>query len=108
MVASDSFLPGFLRSRPNLVNRMDYNHTFTGDFYVSALRSWKTVLMILVMWISEEPFALPAQSFWDGVVALDLGQYRVHTIEWSRHMRDWVLSSLSKLRSGYSMPLREI
>jgi len=74
-----------------LVNRMDYNHTFTGDFYgVGAqimengcydprdVGSLKSLLLCR------------RDHFGDGVVALDGGaNIGVHAIEWSKLMRGW-------------------
>lgn len=76
---------------PMLVNRMDYNHTMTGDFYgVGAqimengaydprdVESLKNLLLCR------------RNHFGDGVTALDGGaNIGVHAVEWSRFMRGW-------------------
>src|SRR5262245_14135433 len=74
-----------------LVNRMDYNHTFTGDFYgVGAQimengaydpRDVDTLLNLL---------RCRRNHFGDGVTALDGGaNIGVHTLEWAKLMRAW-------------------
>lgn len=74
-----------------IVNRMDYNHTFTGDFYgVGAqimengcydprdVESLKSLLQCR------------RNHFGSGVVAIDAGaNIGVHTVEWARLMRGW-------------------
>lgn len=76
---------------PMLVNRMDYNHNFNGDFYgVGAqimengcydprdVDGIKNLLMCR------------REHFGDGVVAVDGGaNIGVHSVEWSRLMRGW-------------------
>lgn len=76
---------------PMLVNRMDYNHTFTGDFYgVGAqimengcydprdVKSLKDLLLCR------------RNHHGSGVVALDGGaNIGVHSVEWARFMRGW-------------------
>jgi FkbM family methyltransferase len=76
---------------PMLVNRMDYNHTFTGDFYgVGAQimesgcydpRDVESLKNLLVC---------RRNHFGHGVVALDGGaNIGVHALEWARLMRGW-------------------
>jgi len=76
---------------PMLVNRMDYNHTFTGDFYgVGAQimengcyepRDVESLRNLLVC---------RRNHFGAGVVALDGGaNIGVHTLEWAKLMRGW-------------------
>ncbi len=74
-----------------LVNRFDYNHVMSGDFYgVGAQimengcydpRDVKTLKELLLC---------RRDHFGDGVVALDVGaNIGVHTLEWARLMKDW-------------------
>lgn len=92
---------------PMLVNRMDYNHSHTGDFYgVGAqimengcydprdVESLKSLLLC-----RRDHFGL-------GVVALDGGaNIGVHTCEWSRLMRGWgsVLAVEAQERVFYAL-----
>lgn len=74
-----------------LVNRFDYNHTFSGDYYgvgaqimetgVYDPRDVKTLRDLLLC---------RRDHFGDGVVALDVGaNIGVHTLEWAKLMKDW-------------------
>lgn len=76
---------------PVLINRFDYNHAFSGDFYgvgaqimengVYDPRDVKTLRDLLLC---------RRDHVGDGVVALDVGaNIGVHTLEWSRLMRGW-------------------
>ena len=76
---------------PLIVNRLDYNHNFNGDFYgVGAQimeggcydpREVETLKNLLLC---------RRQHYGDGVVALDAGaNIGVHSVEWSRLMRGW-------------------
>ena len=86
-----AFVLGTTDHGPMLINRMDYNHSFSGDFYgVGAqlmengcydprdVKNLKGLLMCR------------RRHFGDGVVALDGGaNIGVHTLEWSRLMAGW-------------------
>jgi FkbM family methyltransferase len=76
---------------PLLVNRMDYNHLMSGDFYgVGAQimengcydpRDVENLKQLLIC---------RRNHFGDGVVAIDGGaNIGVHTLEWARLMREW-------------------
>lgn len=76
---------------PMLVNRMDYNHSFNGDFYGVGAQ-----IMENDCYDPKEVRALKGlltcrrDHFGDGVVALDCGaNIGVHAIEWARLMRGW-------------------
>lgn len=92
---------------PLLVNRMDYNHAHTGDFYgVGAQimengaydpRDVVTLCNLL---------ACRREHFGDGVVALDGGaNVGVHTVEWAKLMRGWgnVLAVEAQERIFYAL-----
>lgn len=76
---------------PLIVNRMDYNHAFTGDFYGVGAQIMENgaydprdvaTLRNLLMCRRDH--------YGDGVVALDGGSnIGVHSVEWARLMRGW-------------------
>jgi len=92
---------------PILVNRMDYNHTFTGDFYgVGAQIMENGAYDPRDVDDLKNLLLCRRNHFGDGVVALDAGaNIGVHTIEWSRHMRDWgsVLAVEAQERIFYAL-----
>jgi FkbM family methyltransferase len=76
---------------PMLINRFDYNHTSTGDYYGVGAQIMETgrydprdvsTLKSLLLCRRDH--------YGDGVVALDCGaNVGVHTLEWARQMRGW-------------------
>ncbi len=76
---------------PMLVNRMDYNHVVTGDFYgVGAQLMENGCYDPRDVGVLCNLLACRREHFGDGVVALDGGaNIGVHTLEWSRVMRGW-------------------
>jgi len=76
---------------PMLVNRMDYNHTFTGDFYgVGAQIMENGCYDPRDVASLRDLLQCRRNHFGSGVVALDGGaNIGVHTVEWARYMRDW-------------------
>jgi FkbM family methyltransferase len=76
---------------PLIVNRLDYNHVLSGDFYGVGAQ-----IMENGAYDPRDVFALKnlilcrREHFGDGVVALDGGaNIGVHAVEWSRLMRGW-------------------
>jgi len=76
---------------PMLVNRMDYNHVMTGDFYGVGAQ-----IMENGCYDPRDVQGLKGlllcrrEHFGDGVVALDGGaNIGVHAVEWARLMRGW-------------------
>lgn len=76
---------------PLLVNRMDYNHTFSGDFYgVGAQIMENNCYDPRDVGALKDLLLCRRNHFGDGVVALDGGaNIGVHTLEWARLMRGW-------------------
>jgi FkbM family methyltransferase len=76
---------------PMLVNRMDYNHTFSGDFYgVGAQIMENGCYDPRDVDSLRNLLQCRRNHFGSGVVALDGGaNIGVHTVEWARHMRGW-------------------
>jgi FkbM family methyltransferase len=76
---------------PMLVNRFDYNHVFSGDFYGVGAQIMENgcydprdVSMLKDLLLCRK------NHFGTGVVALDCGaNIGVHTLEWSKLMKDW-------------------
>lgn len=76
---------------PMLVNRMDYNHTFSGEYYGVGAQLMETgcydprdVGMLKDLLLCRR------NHFGDGVVAVDCGaNIGVHSLEWARLMRGW-------------------
>lgn len=76
---------------PMLVNRMDYNHIFNGDYYGVGAQILETG-----HYDPRDVDSLKGlltcrrNHFGDGVVALDCGaNIGVHTVEWAKLMKDW-------------------
>ena len=76
---------------PLLVNRMDYNHAFSGDYYGVGAQ-----LMETGVYEPRDVAALKGllqcrrDHFGDGVVAIDCGaNIGVHSVEWARLMKKW-------------------
>lgn len=76
---------------PMLVNRMDYNHTFSGDFYGVGAQIMENGCYDPRDVDSIKNLLLCRKNhFGPGVVALDGGaNIGVHSLEWSRLMRGW-------------------
>lgn len=76
---------------PMLVNRFDYNHAFSGDFYgVGAQIMENGCYDPRDVATLKDLLRCRRDHFGDGVVALDVGaNIGVHTLEWSRLMKDW-------------------
>ena len=76
---------------PMLVNRMDYNHAFTGDFYgVGAQIMENGAYDPRDVQGLKNLLLCRREHFGDGVVALDGGaNIGVHAVEWARLMRGW-------------------
>lgn len=76
---------------PMLVNRMDYNHLFNGDFYgVGAQIMENGCYEPRDVQSLGDLLLCRRNHFGDGVVALDAGaNIGVHSVEWSRLMRGW-------------------
>jgi FkbM family methyltransferase len=76
---------------PMLVNRFDYNHISTGDYYGVGAQIMETgaydprdVKMLRDLLLCRR------DHFGDGVVAMDCGaNIGVHTLEWARLMKGW-------------------
>lgn len=76
---------------PLIVNRFDYNHTFSGDYYGVGAQIMETghydprdvsTLKDLLLCRRDH--------FGPGVVALDCGaNIGVHTVEWAKLMKEW-------------------
>src|SRR6478752_697807 len=76
---------------PMIVNRFDYNHTFSGDYYGVGAQIMETghydprdvsTLKDLLLCRRDH--------FGKGVVALDCGaNIGVHSVEWAKLMKDW-------------------
>jgi FkbM family methyltransferase len=76
---------------PMLVNRMDYNHAFSGDYYGVGAQIMETG--------QYDPRDVEGlknllrcrrDHFGDGVVAIDCGaNIGVHSVEWARLMKGW-------------------
>jgi hypothetical protein len=92
---------------PMLVNRMDYNHTLTGDFYGVGAQIMENGAYDERDVASLKSLLLCRRNhFGDGVVALDGGaNIGVHTVEWSRLMRGWgmVLAVEAQERVFYAL-----
>ena len=92
---------------PMLVNRMDYNHTFTGDFYGVGSQIMENGVYDKRDVDSLKSLLLCRRNhFGDGVVAIDGGaNIGVHTCEWSRLMRGWgsVLAFEAQERIAYAL-----
>lgn len=76
---------------PMIVNRFDYNHTFTGDFYgVGAQIMENGCYDPRDVQALKDLLLCRRNHFGDGVVAVDGGaNIGVHSVEWSRLMRGW-------------------
>lgn len=76
---------------PMLVNRMDYNHMFNGDFYgVGAQIMENNCYDPRDVHTMKELLVWRRRHHGDGVVAMDCGaNIGVHTLEWSKLMREW-------------------
>lgn len=74
-----------------IVNRLDYNHSFNGDYYgvgAQILETGRYDARDVVL--LKELLAVRRAHFGDGVVALDGGaNIGVHALEWARLMRGW-------------------
>lgn len=76
---------------PMLINRFDYNHSFNGDYYGVGAQIMETghydprdVANL------KDLLRCRRNHYGPGVVAMDCGaNIGVHTVEWSRLMRDW-------------------
>jgi FkbM family methyltransferase len=92
---------------PMLVNRMDYNHSHTGDFYGVGAQIMENGCYDPRDVSGIKSLLLCRRNhFGDGVVALDGGaNIGVHTCEWSRLMRGWgnVLSVEAQERIFYAL-----
>ncbi|MBP1091936.1 FkbM family methyltransferase [Bradyrhizobium diazoefficiens] len=92
---------------PLLVNRMDYNHTHTGDFYgVGAQIMENGCYDPLDVANLKNLLRWRRKYFGDGVVALDGGaNIGVHAVEWARFMRGWgsVLAVEAQERVFYAL-----
>lgn len=92
---------------PLLVNRMDYNHTHTGDFYgVGAQIMENGCYDPLDVANLKNLLRWRRQYFGDGVMALDGGaNIGVHSVEWARFMRGWgsVLAVEAQERVFYAL-----
>ena len=76
---------------PMLINRMDYQYTFNGDFFGVGAQIMETghydprEVQVL-----KDLLKVRRSYFGDGVVALDCGaNVGVHSVEWSKLMRKW-------------------
>lgn len=76
---------------PMIVNRFDYNHTFSGDYYGVGAQIMETGhydprdVQTL-----KDLLRCRRDHFGDGVVALDCGaNIGVHSVEWAKLMKDW-------------------
>lgn len=76
---------------PLIVNRFDYNHTFSGDFYgVGAQIMENGCYDPRDVQSLKDLLLCRRNHFGDGVVAIDGGaNIGVHAVEWSRLMRGW-------------------
>ncbi len=76
---------------PMLVNRFDYNHVFSGDYYGVGAQIMETGAYDPRDVKSLRDLLLCRRDhFGDGVVALDCGaNIGVHTVEWSKLMGGW-------------------
>lgn len=76
---------------PMLINRMDYHHTFTGDFYGVGAQIMENGAYDPRDVDSLRNLLLCRHNHYGaGVVALDGGaNIGVHAVEWSRLMRGW-------------------
>lgn len=76
---------------PLIVNRFDYNHTMTGDFYgVGAQIMENGCYDPRDVQSLKDLLLCRRNHFGDGVVAIDAGaNIGVHSVEWSRLMRGW-------------------
>lgn len=76
---------------PMLVNRMDYNHIFNGEFYgVGAQILENDCYDPRDVAMLKDLLRCRRGHFGDGVVALDCGaNIGVHTIEWAKLMKGW-------------------
>src|SRR5437762_2505454 len=74
-----------------IVNRFDYNHTFSGDYYGVGAQIMETGCYdprdVKAL---RDLLTCRRDHHGDGVVALDCGSnIGVHSVEWSRLMRGW-------------------
>lgn len=76
---------------PMIVNRFDYNHTFSGDYYGVGAQILETGQYDPRDVATLKDLLLCRRDhFGDGVVALDCGaNIGVHSIEWAKHMKEW-------------------
>lgn len=92
---------------PMLINRMDYNHSFNGDFYgVGAQLMENGCYDPRDVSVIRNLLLCRREHFGDGLVALDGGaNIGVHTLEWSRLMRGWgsVLAVEAQERLFYAL-----
>lgn len=92
---------------PLIVNRLDYNHNFNGDFYgVGAQIMEGGCYDPREVEVLKNLLLCRREHFGDGVVALDVGaNIGVHSVEWSRLMRGWgsVISIEAQERIFYAL-----
>ena len=92
---------------PLIVNRLDYNHNFNGDFYgVGAQIMENGAYDPRDVSNLKGLLLCRREHFGDGVVALDGGaNIGVHSVEWSRLMREWgsVLAVEAQERIFYAL-----
>jgi FkbM family methyltransferase len=92
---------------PLIVNRLDYNHNFNGDFYgVGAQIMEGGCYDPREVEVLKNLLLCRREHFGDGVVAIDAGaNIGVHSVEWSRLMRGWgsVISIEAQERIFYAL-----
>jgi FkbM family methyltransferase len=76
---------------PMIVNRLDYNEGFAGNFYgVGAQLMEKSAYDPREVATIKSLLELRRQYVGDGILAIDCGaNIGVHTVEWSKLMRGW-------------------
>jgi FkbM family methyltransferase len=76
---------------PMLVNRMDYNHVFSGDYYGVGAQIMETgAYDPRDVKNLKDLLRCRRDHYGDGVVAMDCGaNIGVHTLEWAKLMREW-------------------
>ncbi|MGM4997835.1 FkbM family methyltransferase [Tardiphaga sp. 538_B7_N1_4] len=92
---------------PMIVNRFDYNHTFSGDFYgVGAQILENGCYDPRDVNALKDLLRCRRNHFGNGVVALDIGaNIGVHSVEWAKLMRGWgsVVSVEAQERVFYAL-----